>query len=1843
VAVVTVDGTDVWEDELPAEQEEVSLADLTRDDLQEDDDAPRQEVRHPGHDEIITVTGLVGGTVELGFNPKTAKFFQIDGNLVAALPNGGLVVFEDYGTALYADAAPTLLFKGRPIGAGLGLDAYDVELDLAPAGEAGQPANIVMTGGTSAYDEDLDPATGQTAVSTVISSAASADDGGVGETTQDLSAGGDDPSFGGETLRAVSGETLVSVAAADPSADAKPGRRLGHDKGKKKGGGAGGDTNDAPTDVDLDDDTIAENSPSGEMVGMVSALDPNPGDGVTFELVDNAGGRFAIDPQTGALAVANGAALDHESADRHDIVVRVTDDGGAAYEEGFTLRVADVNEVPSDLDLTNVKVPADSASGSVVGRVDVSDPDEGDSFDFALSVDAGGRFAIDPKTGEITVADETLLDPETAASHDITVRVTDSGGASYYETFTLVLEPASPGEDNAAPSAIALDNRSVLEAAAGAVVGRMTVDDPDPADTHVFSVDDARFEVVGGELKLKDGISLDHEFADRIDITVSATDPGGLAASQDFEISVLDANEAPTAKDDSAATSEDAELVVGASGVLANDGDPDAGDTVTVTAFDGLSAKGAAVTANPDGSYTYDPSASPILQALAAGEVATDSFTYSISDAAGATDTATVNVTVTGADDGTPTPSGDTYEILGVWAGNYQKHLYFEDYLGKEIKYTSQKIGDFSWDHAKNVSLWLSEQFAPVSDRVTLSLIYNVLPKDGSTTFADVINGTYDADLRTIATNLINGGHGDAIFRLLHEADMPGRTWTFRDGNADDYIAAWRHVHEVMMSVPGAEFKWQYSLNGPAGSQAKENGVYLTELGYPGDDYVDSISISNYDRERYANDFEKVREKLEFIRDFAESHGKKMDLGEWGLWPASDNGGGDNPEFIKETLDWFQALPEELKGYLLYFDLHDSVDLEQYPNSEALFLELFGPDSGGPNDAPAEIFLDNLSVEEAAAGAVVGRLTVDDPDPADTHVFSVDDARFEVVGGELKLKDGISLNHESADRIDVTVSATDPGGLATSQVFQIVVLDVNEAPTDILFGTDVDENAPNGMLVRIAVAVDPDQGDSFTYELIDDADGRFTIDSARGEVTVANGAELDFENAAGHDITIQVTDSGGETYRETFTIHVNDVNEAPSDLDLDASSVPENSDDGSLVGTVSVADQDGGEVFTFELLDDAEGRFVIDRSSGQIRVANGHLIDYEAATSYGVTVRVTDSGGLFYDESFAITVEDVPDGGNAAPTAIELDNLSVAENAAGAVIGQLSVVDPDAGDSHSFTVDDARFEVVDGRLKLKDGVGLDFEQESQVSLNITATDDSGLDRTESFTLAVGDANDAPVAVDDVASVHFESTGGEPVDKLWEDDFSGDWTSRWPLRWVYTREGASTSTFELEGETWLRVTYPEGDVAKGFQFRTDEAPRDRMYLQYDVRFADDFEWVQGGKLPGLSGGEGATGGNPPDGENGWSVRFMWRADGKGSAYVYHPDQPKTYGEHFRLDNFWFQKGVQTIGLEVVMNTPGEHDGIIRAWLDGVLVVEVTTMRFRDIPDLQIDQISFDTFFGGNTDDWAPVKEEHIDFGDFKLYEAPPWEGGELINADPITLDLLDDDTDQDGDALSLSKLYQPSSGTAIDNGDGSVTYHPDETFSLYDSFAYAVTDGAGGESRGVARVLDDSLNHVLGTSADDSLNGTSGGDYVSGGDGDDTLSGQSGDDVLFGGAGSDYLNGGEGHDVLIGGAGADTIDVSLGTDLVIYENLLDGGDIIDGFNAAEGHDIISLDRLFDHLGVATAERANQTNVEKDGSIHTLSIDTTGDGLFDLMVATVNVVSGELLDVRQDDADVSYGSL
>jgi Ca2+-binding RTX toxin-like protein len=103
---------------------------------------------------------------------------------------------------------------------------------------------------------------------------------------------------------------------------------------------------------------------------------------------------------------------------------------------------------------------------------------------------------------------------------------------------------------------------------------------------------------------------------------------------------------------------------------------------------------------------------------------------------------------------------------------------------------------------------------------------------------------------------------------------------------------------------------------------------------------------------------------------------------------------------------------------------------------------------------------------------------------------------------------------------------------------EVVTNDTNQAPTGIdLDNLSIQENSAIGTVVGTLSATDPDAGDTLTFTLLDNADGRFTID---GTNLVAAGP-LDFETHTSHQVTVRVTDAAGAFYDQTFTIGVTNV------------------------------------------------------------------------------------------------------------------------------------------------------------------------------------------------------------------------------------------------------------------------------------------------------------------------------------------------------------------------------------------------------------------------------------------------------------------------------------------------------------------------------------------------------------------------------------------------------------------------------------------------------------------------------------------------------------------------------
>ncbi len=187
----------------------------------------------------------------------------------------------------------------------------------------------------------------------------------------------------------------------------------------------------------------------------------------------------------------------------------------------------------------------------------------------------------------------------------------------------------------------------------------------------------------------------------------------------------------------------------------------------------------------------------------------------------------------------------------------------------------------------------------------------------------------------------------------------------------------------------------------------------------------------------------------------------------------------------------------------------------------------------------------------------------------------------------------------------------------------------------------------------------------------------------------------------------------------------------------------------------------------------------------------------------------------------------------------------------------------------------------------------------------------------------------------------------------------------------------------------------------------------------------------------------------------------------------------------------------------------------------------------------------TAAGGATLDITPVNDAPVAVND----NAPSINSGQST-----VINLLANDSDVDGNAITLTGVTQPTNGTVtiLNAALGTVSYTAPAGWSGQVNFSYTVSDGAGGTATAAVKLT------VLPV-----INGTAGNDTLTGGSTDDTLNGLAGNDTLDGKAGIDTLNGGDGDDTLTGGAGADGLNGGADNDTFKASGTELNGDQIDG--------------------------------------------------------------------------------
>lgn len=172
-------------------------------------------------------------------------------------------------------------------------------------------------------------------------------------------------------------------------------------------------------------------------------------------------------------------------------------------------------------------------------------------------------------------------------------------------------------------------------------------------------------------------------------------------------------------------------------------------------------------------------------------------------------------------------------------------------------------------------------------------------------------------------------------------------------------------------------------------------------------------------------------------------------------------------------------------------------------------------------------------------------------------------------------------------------------------------------------------------------------------------------------------------------------------------------NSPPSGITAGALGVDENLT-GAIIGTLVINDSDPGDS---HILTTADPRFLF--VDATLRLVDGVSLDHEDSETVSISVTATDSAGGSVTQDVVIQVADV----NETPV-LSISSVTATANVAGAVVGLLAIADPDEADAHVFAVDNPRFEVIGGELKLLDGDSLSLGELAAVQ--VTVTDSGGL-------------------------------------------------------------------------------------------------------------------------------------------------------------------------------------------------------------------------------------------------------------------------------------------------------------------------------------------------------------------------------------------------------------------------------------------------------------------------------------------------------------------------------------
>jgi len=1135
------------------------------------------------------------------------------------------------------------------------------------------------------------------------------------------------------------------------------------------------------TDGNTSANVVDENAAIGTFVGLhANAVDPDTSDTVTYSLSNNANGQFAINPTTGVVVTA--AELDAETSTSWVISVLATSTDGTQSSDVFTINVNDVNEALPTIVPVTVSIPENSGNGTTVATLSASDPDVSaviGGWTIAGGNDLGG-FAIDPLSGEITVADASVIDAESSLVHTLIVTVSDGEMVSTPVEITVNITDVNEyGVDPLTDLDIS-DNTVSSNAAIGSTVGVVAnAVDQDASDSVSYSLlnSGTEFTIDPTTGVVTTSSSLVGLEGTTYMLSIQATSSSGSVDVVIWDVaitgdvgSVTDAN--------SGANSVDENSAIGTSvGIQAAAVDPDAADSVSFSLLN-----------TTNNSFAIDSSTGEVvtIEVLDAEVQSSYSITVVATSSDGSTSSQVFSIDVNDLNESAPVASPievsiaenpaagelvatlsatdvDVSDVVGNWtivSGNSSNAFALDATTG-ELTINDGSLFDAEISTLHTLEVTVSDgQFTSIPVTITINVtdvnefnVSAVTDSDPSanTMPADAPAGT-SVGIVAVASDLdVSDTVTYSVVDDIHFTVDPitGEVTNIRD-------LGWHagHIHEVVVIATSSdgstsEFTWDITLTTPIQAvtdsdisinSVDENQPIGTSVGIQ----ANAIDLDSFDTVTYS-----------LIDDAGGSFSINPSTGEVvtaTVFDAEQTTSLDITVLATST-DGTQAS----KDFTIAIgDVNEGAPVFLAPSIEFSL----------PEDVPNGSTLGNFSgqASDSDVSATIGNWTITSGN--DSGAFALDSAT-----GILTVVDTNLIDAESTPSITLTITASDGELTSAPLPITMTLIDVNEHAVSPINGvspgiTAVPSTTPTGTTILSGVsAADNDVSDSVTFNLVGNP-SEYDINVLTGEITVV--APLTALEGTTQTLVIQAVSTDGSTSEANFEIAITGVIGNTTDIDASANTVDENQAIGTAVGIqANAVDPDSSDSVEYSLSNDAGGAFAIDPVTGEIVTAKE--LDYEGTSSHTISVVSTSSDGTTSTSSFVIDVSDV----NEAAPVVDPISVSVAEDAnANTVLATLSASDADTADvlqqwniiggnaSGAFAIDP-----VTGELVVADPTALDAETTGTYQLMVTVSDGELTSTPVAINVTVTDVNefgaslpiDADAASNEVAAVSAVGT------------------------------------------------------------------------------------------------------------------------------------------------------------------------------------------------------------------------------------------------------------------------------------------------------------------------------------------------------------------------------------------------------------------------------------------------------------------------------------------------------